>query len=173
MSGRKAVSPTPVARSKIQPESVPSPATGQDTVSAPVLGMPETAKALSVLTDILGAAPASVVLGVKSEDSDPICEALRRILSRQAPLLIQREIVPGDPRTVEVFDIRDMVFDRNYAGACWDFRKDASIPESGEDYNSILDRLGQWKKPISVTGAYTLESTEEDEEESESEEEGE
>jgi hypothetical protein len=137
------------------------------TVSAPVLGTLEAAKVLSTLVDILGSASTSVVLGVKSENSDPICEGLRRILNRNAPLLVQREIIPGDPRTTETFDVRDMVMDNGYAGACLDFRMDSTVPESGMNCDEIIERLGQWKKPISITGTYALETQEGEEEEDE------
>ncbi len=135
---------------------MPIAMTDQPTASPPVLGILEAAKALSVLVDILEASPSAVVLGEKSEDSDPICEGLRRLLAQEAPLLIQREIIPGDPRTVEVFDIRRMIFDKGYASACLDFRKNSSIPESGMNYNEIISRLGEWKTPINVSGAYAL-----------------
>lgn len=124
------------------------------SASPPVLGTLEAAKALSVLVDLLGASSSSVVLGMKSENSDPICEGLSRIINRQAPLLIQREIIPGNPETTESFDIREMVMDSSYARACLDFRLDTMVPESGMRYEDIISRLGQWKSPLAVTGSY-------------------
>jgi len=134
-----------------------------ESATAPVLGMLEMARVLSTLVDIISSTPSSIALGEMSEDSDPICEGLRRLIERKAPLLVQREVVPGHPETIEVFDVRDMVFDSAYAAACLAFRRDTAIPESGMDYNEIVERLGQWRKPISVTGAYSFESTLRDE----------
>ena len=162
---RKTAKESPTSSSEITIGSLPASVLAKGTASASVLGTLEVAKALSVLVDILGAASTSVVLGVKSENSDPICEGLRRILNRQAPLLIQREIVPGNPLTTEVFDIRTMVMDRSYASACLDFRMDSTVPESGMKCDEIIERLGQWKRPVTVSGTYSMESQDDEGEE--------
>ena len=120
----------------------------QDTASAPVLGTLEAAKVLSTLADILAMSPISVLFGEKSIYSDPICEALRRVIERKAPLMICRELIPGNPESTETFDVRKMIMDWSYACACLDFRRDSSIPESGMNYKEILERLGEWKKPV-------------------------
>jgi hypothetical protein len=126
------------------------------------MGILETSRVLATLTDLLSAASSTVVLGEVSTEQDPICEALRRLIDGKLPLVLQREIVPGNPLTVETFNVNSMIMDRDYAGAILDFRKDTAIPESGMNYQDIISRLGQWKKPTMLTGSYAMENMEED-----------
>lgn len=135
----------------------------KSTASPPVLGKLEAAKVLSVLADILASSSSSVVLGARSKDSDPICEALRRLIYSEAPLLVQREIIPGNPLTTEVFDVRDMITDIAYMQACLEFRTDTSVPESGMTSEEIIERMGQYKKPMSVTGTFSFDAQDEEE----------
>jgi len=92
---------------------------------------------------------------------------MRRLLAREMPLVLKRTIIPGDPETVELFDVREVLFDERYMEAMLNFREDASIPESGMNYEQILDQTGRLsaRGSTDVTGTYTLEGGEEEEEE--------
>lgn len=117
---------------------------GQPLASSPVLGVLEVARLLSTLTDIITGSSTSVMLGEKTKDQDPICEALRRIIDRSAPLYVRRELVPGDPDSIEVIDVRNMIFDMNYARAVYDFRRDTAVPEYGVSHSDVIENLHKW-----------------------------
>jgi len=114
----------------------------KDYISAPVARDHEMAHVLSRLTDILSVSETDVIFGTVSKDSDPIIDAIQRLLEDSAPILVRRVLIPGDERTAEIFDIRDMLKDKSYLQSCLDFRMDNMVPESGMSVKEIVDRLG-------------------------------
>jgi len=139
------------------PTRVDGETANSSSASPPVMGVFEVAMVLSTLVDLLSASQSSVVLGSGSENPDPICEGLRRLLKNNTPIFVRRELIPGDPRTVEVFDVRDMIYGRAYVDAILNFRVDNSIPEAGMTCAETISKLGEWVPPSSVTGTFALE----------------
>jgi hypothetical protein len=53
-----------------------------------------------------------------------------------------------------------MIMDRNYVKACLDFRMDSALPESGMNYETIVKRMEEWEKPMSISGTYSMDPAE-------------
>lgn len=136
----------------------------EDTASPPIMGHLETARALSAAVDFLASSSSSVVLGTVSQDSDPMREGMRRILAREMPLVMKRTIVPGNLDSIELFDVRGMVFDERYMEGVLNFRKDAAMPESGMTYEKIMERTGDLAAhlPVGIEGTYTTDGGDDD-----------
>lgn len=127
--------------------------------SAPVMGILEMARSTASITDVIASSSSANVLGEPSVYSDPICEGLRRMIEGKAPLFVRRELIPGNSESVEVFDIRDMLFNRSWLEAHLAFRLDIAVPESGIDSSAIVDQLGRWvQDPLRLDGTFAMPS---------------
>ena len=133
-----------------------------DSISSPVVGITELARVASTLAHLLESSSSSVVLGKKSKYSDPILETLDRLKNRDAPVMIERTVIPGDPRTKEVFDMRKVLFDVEYLGGCEEFRKDIALPTSDISYDGVVARVGKWTAPFDVTGPVSVTAEDDD-----------
>jgi len=117
------------------------------SISVPVLGLTELAKAAFILTNVIAASPSDIVFGEKREyPNDPILEAYRLILNRKVCMRIERMVVPGEPRSIESFDIRDMVFDMDYLGCIMEFREDNTVLPRGTNVRNLIKEIEDLKE---------------------------
>ena len=122
------------------------------TISPFVMRVIELGGPVCILANLLASSSSTSMLGEKFEYTDAICEAWRRILERKAPLIVEREVIPGNPDSKETFNLNDLLLDRDYLQACLDFRLDNALLTSPLETEQLIKEVKQWSKGVNVDG---------------------
>ena len=133
-----------------------------DTITSPIVNLPEIANAAAVMTHMFEASPSSIVLGKKSTSPDSILEAFIRLNARDVPIIIKRSVIPSNEATVEGFRLKDCFYDIEYLTACEEHRRDVSVLANPISPDELLTMAGSWQTPLSIDETVIADDDEED-----------
>jgi hypothetical protein len=115
----------------------------KETMSSPYVGHYELAGVAFTTTNLIAASPEGTIFGQKIKYVDPICSFLDLLLDRKLPMIVKREIIPGNPDTVEPVDIRTCLFDDNFFRGCLEFKRSNSVVAEMDNYTKMVTDLGK------------------------------
>ena len=110
-------------------------------ISSEYIGHYELGKLAFTITNLLASCTSNEIFGKKLEYLDPICECLSRLLNRTVPAIIEREVIPGNPDTIDRIDIRKARFDEEYVRECLEYKSSNNVMSKLTDYTQTLWQL--------------------------------
>lgn len=122
------------------------------TISPYVMKIIELGLPVCILANLLSAASTTTIMGEDTVYTDPSSEAFRRILEKKAPLVIEREIIPGNPDTKETFDLKDLLLDDAFLECSLRFRLDNTLLSNPDGFTDLLKDIEGWSEGVDVKG---------------------
>lgn len=112
-------------------------------MSAPFVGSYELANVAYKVTNLIASTPGNSIFGQPFTSPDPVITFFKLMLERKVPAVLRREIIPGDPDTVECVDIRQVLCDEEILRANLEFKiANTSLLET-DDYIGSLKALAK------------------------------
>jgi len=98
------------------------------SLTAPFLTIYEMAAVLSRAAELISRTISGKIFGEEIKHGDSRVEAVRLLKERKLPFVVQRQLIPNDPSTIETIPIKELAINQEYLDEVVTFLIQNSLP---------------------------------------------